>query len=112
MFIHQPHVPAVDAAQVPDDAYLLDVREAYEWEAGHIEGARHIPLSELLHRVAEVPRGRQVHVVCKVGARSAQVAQFLNANGWDAVNVDGGMVAWVGAGRPMVRDSGGTPSIG
>jgi rhodanese-related sulfurtransferase len=110
MFLHQPPVPAVDAADVPSDAYLLDVREAAEWQCEHVAGAQHIPLSELLRRVGEVPRDRQVHVICKVGARSAQAAQFLNGNGWDAVNVDGGMLAWVAAGRPVVSETGWPPA--
>jgi rhodanese-related sulfurtransferase len=109
MFPHQPPVPAVDAAAVPDGAYLLDVREPDEWQAGHIEGAQHIPLGELLARVAEIRRDRRVHVVCKVGARSAQATQFLNANGWDAVNVTGGMLAWAAANRPVTSENGARP---
>ncbi|MFD7942650.1 rhodanese-like domain-containing protein, partial [Streptomyces sp. NPDC059744] len=54
--------------------------------------------------------GRRVHVMCRVGGRSAQVTQYLVQQGIDAVNIDGGMLAWDGAGRPMVTDNG-TPAF-
>lgn len=62
------HLPAVDAAAVPADSVLLDVREHDEWAAGHAEGALHIPMSEFAGRVGEVPSDERVHVVCRVGA--------------------------------------------
>jgi rhodanese-related sulfurtransferase len=111
MFAHQPPVPAVDAAAVPAEAMLVDVREPDEWAAGHAPGALHIPLGDLVHRAGEIPQDRQVHVVCKVGARSAHAVQALNANGWDAVNVDGGMLAWEAVGRPLISDSGAAPVV-
>jgi rhodanese-related sulfurtransferase len=104
MFNAQP--PAVAAADVPADAYLLDVREPDEWQAGHAEGAVHIPMNEIMARVGEVPADRTVHVVCRVGGRSAQVTRYLLAQGREAVNVDGGMLAWSAAGRPLVTDDG------
>jgi rhodanese-related sulfurtransferase len=100
-------LPAVQAAAVPSDGFLLDVREDDEWAAGHAEQAVHIPMSELVARIGEVPMDRRVHVVCRVGGRSAQVAQYLIAQGVDAVNVDGGMLAWERAGRPLTTDHGG-----
>lgn len=99
-------LPAVDAATVPADGFLLDVREHDEWAAGHAEGALHIPMGEVVARIVELPDDRRVHVVCRVGGRSAQVAQYLIAQGVDAVNVDGGMLGWDAAGRPMVADAG------
>ncbi len=104
-------LPVVDAAAVPSDGYLLDVREADEWAAGHAEEAVHIPMGEIVARFAEVPADRRVHVVCRVGGRSAQVAQYLIAQGLDAVNVDGGMLAWNAAGRPLVSDHGGPATV-
>lgn len=97
-------VPAIDAAEVPQDAYLLDVREPDEWRAGHAPGAVHIPLGQLTDRAAEVPRDQDVYVVCRSGARSAQVTVALNNAGWQARNVDGGMKRWVESGRPLVSD--------
>ncbi|WP_225845050.1 rhodanese-like domain-containing protein [Streptomyces sp. HPF1205] len=100
-------LPSVDAAAVPADAILLDVRENDEWAAGHAQNAVHIPMSEITARVAEVPEGDRVHVVCRVGGRSAQVTQYLIAQGIDAVNVNGGMLDWEAAGRPVVDGNGG-----
>ena len=106
--MHFTQLPAVDAAAVPSDAFLLDVREDDEWGAGHAEGALHIPMGHIPQRFGEVTEaadGRTVHVVCRVGGRSAQVAQYLIAQGIDAVNVGGGMMGWDAAGRPVVTDS-------
>ncbi|MDK0520760.1 rhodanese-like domain-containing protein [Streptomyces sp. ML-6] len=101
-------LPSVDVAAVPADGFVLDVREDNEWAAGHVEGALHIPMSDFVARYGElaeaVADGRRVHVMCRVGGRSAQVTQYLVRQGVDAVNIDGGMLAWDGAGRPMVAD--------
>ncbi|AEW95436.1 MULTISPECIES: rhodanese-like domain-containing protein [Streptomycetaceae] len=97
-------LPEVAPAAVPSDGYLLDVREADEWAAGHAERAVHIPMSELVARIAEIPTDRRVHVVCRVGGRSAQVAQYLIAQGYDAVNVAGGMLDWAASGLPLTTD--------
>lgn len=99
-------------APLPDAVTVLDVREAYEWEAGHVEGALHVPLSELGQRVSEVPTGGQVLCVCKAGARSAQAVLYLRSLGVDAVNLHGGMLAWQQAGRPLLRDGGGAAAVG
>ncbi|SEG43195.1 Rhodanese-related sulfurtransferase [Actinacidiphila yanglinensis] len=99
-------LPAVDASAIPADATLLDVREGDEWAAGHAEGALHIPMGEVVARIGELPEGGTVHVVCRVGGRSAQVTQYLIGQGVDAVNVSGGMLDWESAGRPVVDDSG------
>ncbi|MEU0283373.1 rhodanese-like domain-containing protein [Streptomyces sp. NPDC088147] len=103
-------LPSVDAAAIPADGLVLDVREDDEWAAGHVEGALHVPMSDFVARFGEVTEavaeGRRAYVMCRVGGRSAQVTQYLVQQGVDAVNVDGGMLAWDGAGRPMVTDSG------
>lgn len=95
---------------LPEGVSVLDVREPVEWSYGHIEGAVHIPLMELVQRLGEVPNGRTV-VVCKVGARSAQAVAYLSQQGYDVANLDGGMVEWAGDGRPMVSDTGGPPQV-
>ncbi|WP_228976144.1 rhodanese-like domain-containing protein [Streptomyces sp. DH12] len=104
-------LPTVDVSSVPGDALILDVREADEWAAGHVDGALHVPMSDFVARFGEVTEavadGRRAYVMCRVGGRSAQVTQYLVQQGIDAVNVDGGMLAWEGAGRPMVADHGG-----
>ncbi len=108
-------LPEVDVtavpAEIPADVTLLDVREDDEWQAGHIDGAVHIPLPQVPQRLAELETERRVLVVCKVGGRSAQATQFLCTHGRDAVNLAGGMIAWEAAGRPMVRDDGGDPFV-
>jgi rhodanese-related sulfurtransferase len=104
-------LPDVPAATVPDDVWLLDVREDDEWAAGHAPGARHIPLGQLGARVAEVPQDELIYVVCRSGHRSGQAAQALAGAGWRAVNVAGGMQQWAAAGLPMVTDSGADPYV-
>jgi rhodanese-related sulfurtransferase len=88
---------------------ILDVREPYEWDAGHIEDAIHIPLAEVM---AGTERGRldparPVVVVCKTGNRSELAALMLQARGVDAHNLEGGTEAWVEAGLPIVAAEGG-----
>jgi rhodanese-related sulfurtransferase len=105
-------VPAVGAAEVPAGAYLLDVRENEEWAAGHAPDAHHLPMMEIPARLDEIPVDRDVVVVCRVGGRSAQVVAYLRSLGRDnAVNLDGGMMAWAGAGRPIVSEDGGVPQV-
>lgn len=94
-------VPGVGAADVPEDGYLLDVREQDEWDAGHAPEAVHVPMRQLGDRAGEIPRDREVFVICRSGHRSAQVTVALNQAGWLARNVEGGMKSWAEAGRPM-----------
>lgn len=104
-------VPQVQAAAVPADGWLLDVREPDEWVAGHAPQARHIPLGELGARSTEVPADQTVYVICRSGNRSAHAAHALNGAGWHAVNVAGGMHEWQAAGRPMVSEEGAEPYV-
>jgi rhodanese-related sulfurtransferase len=87
--------------ELPADTTLLDVREQDEWDAGHAPQAVHIPMGELAGRLGELPADQDVLVICRSGGRSARVTQYLNANGWDARNVDGGMKSWHAEGRPV-----------
>jgi rhodanese-related sulfurtransferase len=64
-----------------------------------------------LDELATALPGRPVHVVCRSGVRSARVTTYLVQAGWDAVNVEGGMRAWVAAGRPMVAESSAAPRV-
>lgn len=63
-------------------------------------------MSELLDRLDELPRASTIYLICRSGARSARATAYLNASGWDTVNVAGGMQSWQAAGRPLVADSG------
>ncbi len=100
-------VPTVSVHDVIDhtsgDWVVLDVREPYEWAAGHIEGALHIPMGEIPARVGELDSQARTLVVCHVGGRSARVTAWLHQQGYDVVNLAGGMDAWEMAQRPVVR---------
>ncbi|WP_433870792.1 rhodanese-like domain-containing protein [Saccharopolyspora sp. CA-218241] len=98
-------------ADLPEGSALLDVREDDEWRAGHAAEAVHLPMSELPQRLDEIPEADRLYVVCRSGGRSARVTAYLNANGWDAVNVERGMNGWAATGRPLVSDGPGEPCV-
>jgi rhodanese-related sulfurtransferase len=89
-----------------DDSTVLDVCEADEWDAGHVDGSTWIPMGELSERQGELPDGKHLVVVCHSGGRSARVVQALVAAGYDASNLVGGLDAWAKAGQPLVTDGG------
>ncbi|WP_347559432.1 rhodanese-like domain-containing protein [Aeromicrobium sp. IC_218] len=102
-----PHeIPSTTVDQLPDplpaDLVVLDVREHHEWEAGHVEGAVHVPLGEVPERAGELDPQKRTLVVCHLGGRSARATAYLQQLGHDVVNLDGGMDAWQAAGRPTV----------
>ncbi|WP_298251958.1 rhodanese-like domain-containing protein [uncultured Arthrobacter sp.] len=101
----------VPVTAVPKDARILDVREDYEWEAGHIDGALHIPLDELPTRVDELDPDEDLHVICRSGGRSQRAAEWLDGNGYTAINVTGGMGAWLEEGKPMVSEGDSEPTV-
>ncbi|MEA2438969.1 MAG: hypothetical protein QOH76_393 [Thermoleophilaceae bacterium] len=80
---------------------LVDVREPYEREAGFAPGSRHVPLSELTAQAPTIDHERPVVFVCRVGGRSAMAAWSFARAGFDAHNLDGGMVAWADSGLPL-----------
>ena len=86
--------------------HLLDVREGDEWNAGHIDGAQHIPLGELGDRLGELPTGTTIVAVCRSGSRSAAAVRGLRQAGYKAENLDGGVTAWSNEGLPLVDDAG------
>lgn len=92
-----------DLEAVHDEAEIIDVREPDEYVAGHVPGARLVPMGQLPSRVEEVPRDKRVYVVCASGNRSGVMVDFLRAQGVDAVNVAGGTKAWMAAGFPVVQ---------
>lgn len=85
---------------------VVDVRYPNEWEAGHIDGALHIPLDYVFDRAEELDRSRPVVTVCRSGSRSAEAAKDLASEGFEAHNLDGGMEGWVSGGFPVVTDEG------
>jgi hydroxyacylglutathione hydrolase len=81
---------------------VLDVRTDGEWASGHIEGAQHIPVGNVLARLAEVPRGKPLAVVCGSGYRGSIAGSLLQREGFENVsNLVGGMHAWNSAGLPV-----------
>jgi rhodanese-related sulfurtransferase len=104
-------VPEVMSTDLSAGAFLLDVREDDEWTAGHAPDAVHVRLGELGARVGELPRDREVYVICRSGNRSAYAAQALAASGLNTVNVSDGMTGWAVAGRPMVSEDGTEPHV-
>ncbi len=96
-----------------DELQLVDVREPYEVEAGRIDGVIHIPLNALLAggEAGRLDPDRPVVAICKVGSRSELAALMLQARGYDAQNMDGGMEAWEAAGYPFSGADGGPGKV-
>lgn len=86
------------------DRVLLDVREDDEWASGHVRGALHIPLGDVPARLGEIDPDAELFVICHGGGRSERVVQYLEQAGYDGANVEGGMIAWLGASREIVTD--------
>ncbi len=82
---------------------LVDVREPMEFAEAHVPGALLIPMGRLTARLAELDRSEPVYLICRSGQRSAVMCDVLAAEGFDAVNVAGGTLAWVRAGKPYER---------
>jgi rhodanese-related sulfurtransferase len=85
---------------------LVDVREPYEREAGHIAGTRHIEMNRLSAEAASLQQDRPVVFYCRVGARSTMAAQALRAAGLQAYSMQGGLLRWAGEGRPLSPQDG------
>ena|ERR687893_1383990 len=94
------------AALADGSAQVIDVREPHEWDAGHMEGARHVPLGALQGQAETIDRDAPVLFSCKTGGRSTMAAQAFRAAGYRAFNVDGGIEKWVAEGRPIAPEDG------
>lgn len=101
----------VEVNEIPTGAKVLDVREDYEWVAGHAAGAVHIPMNEIPERLEELDPDTDTYVICRTGGRSAQVAAYLTAHGYVAFNVAGGSGAWLEAGLPLTSENGEEPTV-
>lgn len=101
--------PAQLAGWLADDAQgvqVVDVREPYEREAGHIDGTRHVPMAALSEQAPTIDRERPVVFYCRVGSRSTMAAQAFRAAGYQALSMSGGLVRWSGEGRPLQPQGG------
>lgn len=102
-------IPAVSAPEVwkrlsqnGSRPVLIDVREEWEYQRGHAKGAKNIPLSQIRQRYQELPRDREILVICQSGHRSMQAAKFLQQQGIEQViNVTGGTSVWRMHGLPL-----------
>ncbi|NLE80304.1 MAG: rhodanese-like domain-containing protein [Rhodococcus sp.] len=95
-------VNALDEAMAAG-ASVIDVREADEFAQVRVPGATLLPLSEFVARMDELPDVETLYLICAVGGRSLQAAQFLNARGINAVSVAGGTDAWLHSGKAVER---------
>ena len=100
--------PARVAQWIAEDPapQVIDVREVYEREAGHIADTRHIELNKLSAEAASVQRERPVVFYCRVGARSTMAAQAFRASGYEAYSMSGGLRRWADEGRPLAPEGG------
>ncbi len=111
-----PAAPPVDVTNLPadvtvaqtkallgrPDVVILDVREQQEYDQGHIPGVKLIPTGQVQDRLSEIPTDKPVIVTCRSGNRSAAVTKLLREQGYTNVhNMEGGIVAWQGAGYPV-----------
>ncbi|MDU5470772.1 rhodanese-like domain-containing protein [Peptoniphilus harei] len=79
------------------DPIVIDVREDYELEeTGTIKGAIHIPMNEVPNRLNEITKEREIYILCRSGVRSYNVAKYLNELGYEAINLDGGIIDYKG----------------
>jgi rhodanese-related sulfurtransferase len=99
-------IPPKEVSERAGEVELVDVRLPEEWEAAHIEGAKHIPLDSLSSRAGEIDRSKPVVLYCRSGDRSGGAADALEASGWDVTSMEGGLVAWVEQGLPIEPEGG------
>ncbi len=88
------------------EVQLIDVREPYEREAGHIADSRHVELVRLSGEATTVAREHPVVFYCRVGARSLMAAQAFRAAGYEAYSMAGGLRRWAQEGRPLSPEGG------
>jgi hydroxyacylglutathione hydrolase/adenylyltransferase/sulfurtransferase len=110
---HAFHADDVDLAPADaarrlreEDVQLIDVREDYEWEAGHIAGARHVEIERIASQAPTIDRDRPVVFYCRLGARAGMVANGFRRAGFDAFSIDGGITAWAGEGLALEPQDG------
>ena len=90
-----------------DEVQIVDCREPYEWQAGRIEGSIHLPLNSILAgAIGQLDDSRTTVVVCRSGSRSELATLMLQARGFDAHNLEGGIEDWVAEGLPISTPDG------
>jgi len=90
-----------------DEVQLVDCREPYEWNAGRVEGAIHLPLNAIMAGAGQdLDRSRPVVAICRSGNRSELATMMFQARGFEAYNLEGGMEAWDREGLPYTAPDG------
>ena len=97
------HVAELHAA---GEIELVDVREPYEREAGHVAGSRHIEFARLSQEAGSLDREKPLVLYCRMGGRSSVALQAFKASGFDVHNMEGGLLAWAGKGLPLEPEGG------
>jgi rhodanese-related sulfurtransferase len=92
-----------ELAGLGQDAEIVDVREEDEFAAVRVTGSRSIPLSRFVQSLTDIPATGTVYLMCAAGGRSAQATAYLEDQGYDAVNVTGGIIEWQRSGLPVDR---------
>lgn len=102
-------VPQISVAELEaalgNGAPLFDVREPHEYASKRVEGGILIPMGNIVDSLETFPDDRTIYLICASGARSGRAVEFLRSKGLDAINVAGGINAWVDSGRPVVSES-------
>lgn len=104
-----PSVPTITAEELNEKLkfgkhpLVLDVRQPDEFRTGHIAGAKLVPLNELYRKMSELPKGREIVCICASGSRSVSAAKTLAKEGFNVLNVQGGMFAWRRAKLPVQK---------
>ncbi|WP_149846959.1 rhodanese-like domain-containing protein [Paenibacillus sp. 37] len=76
------------------DLIMLDVRETAEWAEGHVKGAKHIPLGQLMEQLHELNPAQEIIIMCRSGNRSGLACKLLHEKGYKVVNMTGGLNEW------------------
>src|SRR5690625_585094 len=92
------HINEIDTL-LNENIFLLDVREEFEYEAGHIKKSTLIPMKQLGQRLEELPQDDTLYVYCHSGGRSQMVVDVLNSRGFEAINLEGGFSEYTGSYR-------------
>lgn len=101
--IDQITTDQLQARMAEGDVILVDVREVFEYRAGHVPGAVSIPLSLIPVRLHELPSGAELHIICQSGNRSMQACMWLANQGRRSINVHGGTGTWIMSGKPVEK---------
>jgi rhodanese-related sulfurtransferase len=101
MTISEASVDELESA-LQAGAVLIDVRQPDEYEAGHVPGAVLVPLADVPDTLELFSSDAPTYVICKSGSRSYRACEFLADEGIEAINVEGGTVAWIISGRTTV----------